>query len=128
MRIKLLIGAALAIAVVSWSRTSSGQVQPMPGPGTGVVTVTGSVEVAKMPGVDAAQRGDWNVSILSVPPEAPLPFLKAGVRYFVVWTVAETEIVTVAALGPRGWVRVEEPDASGRWVNLDGARSVRPAR
>ena len=121
MRVKVILGV-LAVAVLLWSR-ASGQVQPSPGPGTGIVTVRGSVAIDNVPAVEAVQRGPWTVSVNSVPPVPPLPFLKLNVRYQVEWGQSEREVIRVLELGPRGWVRVEDRTRP-RWVNLDAAQSV----
>jgi hypothetical protein len=125
MRGKTLGAAAIAIAALLSMQSSRAQVQPVPGPGTGIVTVTGKVDIDTMPDVAAIQRGNWTVAVSAMPPvvAAPLPFLRVGGRYEIVWTGGEKDSVRVAQLGTGGWARVETSQRP-RWINLTNARYV----
>lgn len=114
---------------------ASGQVQRVPGPGTGVVTVTGEVNVVNRPAVDAAQQGEWKVSVANTAPVTvtntpsvtvalPIP-LRRGVRYEIAWPTGEREVIVPAQAGATTWVRVERSATTGpRWVNVAAARAI----
>jgi hypothetical protein len=100
------------------------------------VTVTGTV------GVDNVVRvvpgaGEWKVAVSNTPDVrvantptvalSPLPFVKIGGRYDVIWSPNERELIHVTAAGSGGWIRVES-SGRARWVNLSLARSVEEAR
>ena len=125
MGMKAVAAAAAAVAILMWVQTSSGQVYPAPTPGTGVVQVTGKVNVGNVVAVDAAQRGDWRVSVMNTPAVAPVPlsFLKPGSSYAVTWADGAQQNIRVLQLGGAGWARIEH-DSRRRWVNLDGARAI----
>jgi hypothetical protein len=121
----ILMATIGCLGVAAWAQ----QGQPRPGPGSGVVTVQGTVDVGNSLAV--SQEGDWKMTIANTPAVtvantpavslAPLAFVKAGVRYQVVWSSGETERIAAAELGTGGWVRVAGPE---RWINLAQARSV----
>ncbi|HEY7497970.1 MAG TPA: hypothetical protein VH740_05645 [Vicinamibacterales bacterium] len=121
--------AVLAFAALVSMKPSGPQVQPMPGPGSGVVTVTGKVEIANANALDvsASQRGDWKVAVTALPTVvlAPLPFVKAGARYEVVWQGGEKEQLRVVQPAAGEWAQVESTGGKrARWINLATARSV----
>jgi hypothetical protein len=120
---------AIAVAAVLWVRPSVGQVQPMPGPGSGIVTVKGTVNLGDVPPVNVTQLGEWKVAVTSAPAAviAPLPFIKMGGRYQVVWNASEQEVVRITQLGTAGWFRVETAQKT-LWLNLNTARSVEELR
>jgi hypothetical protein len=107
----LVAGTLLAIAAAAWV---SAQGQQFPGPGSGIMNVAGTVNIGNRPGVTATQEGVWKVAIANAPEVrvsntptvalAPLPFLKTGARYEVIWQTADREVIDVAVLGPGGWV------------------------
>ena len=125
MRMNVVAAAAVAVAILAWVQTSNGQVYPAPTPGSGVVQVTGKVNIGNIVPVEAAQRGDWRVSVTNTPAvaAAPLSFLKTGSSYAVTWADGAHEKVRVLQLGGAGWARVEDA-ARRRWVNLDLARAI----
>jgi hypothetical protein len=125
MSMKAVAAAAAAVVMLMWVQTSNGQVYPAPTPGSGVVQVTGKVDVGNIVPVDAAQRGDWRVSVTNTPAVAPVPlsFLKSGGTYAVTWADGARENVRVLQLGGAGWARIEH-DRLRRWVNLDLARAI----
>jgi hypothetical protein len=129
MRTKFAACVLIAVAALALSRSSHGQVQGVPGPGSGIVSVVGKVDIGNVPQVEAAQRGDWSVSLAHVPdvrvsnaPNAPA-FVKAGSRYEITWATNEREVVRLAQVASSGWARVESTGRP-RWVNLSLARSV----
>ena len=125
MRMKAVAAALAALAILTWVQIPSGQVYPAPTPGTGVVRVTGKVDVGNIVPVEAAQRGEWRVSVANTPAVAAVPvsFLKSGSSYAVTWTDGSQETVRLLQLGGGGWVRVEH-DSRRRWLNLDAARAI----
>jgi hypothetical protein len=124
MRTRLAVGTMIAVGVLLWVRSTSGQVQAVPGPGSGVVTVTGTVDVGNVPVVNAVQRGDWKVTVDNLPMVtlAPLPFVRIGKTYRVIWPNGQTQTIAVRQTGPHGWVAIDPSQRS--WVNLAGAQSV----
>ncbi|HEX2456541.1 MAG TPA: hypothetical protein VHI99_22775 [Vicinamibacterales bacterium] len=127
----------IAAAVVVFSLMSAGVlaqlVQPVPGPGSGIVTVSGSVSVANTPSVNAAQSGDWKVTLANTPIVhlAPPEFLRPGGRYEVVSTSGQRETIAVLQIGSAGWaawVKVQTPDGRARWINVAAAASVEEVR
>ena len=121
-----LIAKGLAGAALVASTLAAQQTQPRPGPGSGVVTVEGTVDIRRMPAVavTAAQQGEWRMAVSNTPTfvVSPVPFVRAGGRYQIIWSTGEREIVRVAQPEPGGWVKiVDSPD---RWINLTTARSV----
>jgi hypothetical protein len=125
MRMKAVAGAVAAVAILAWVQTSNGQVFPAPTAGSGIVQVTGKVDVANVVPVDAAQRGEWRVSVSNTPAVSAVPFafLKAGATYGVTWADGAQENVRVLQLGGAGWARVEH-QTRRRWVNLELARAI----
>jgi hypothetical protein len=133
MRTKAATGILIVGAALVWARVPNGQVQPAPGPGTGRVTVEGTVNIGNVPVVETVQRGDWKVSVANAPEVrvvntpvvgiSPLPFLKVGGRYEVVWGAGEREVLVIAQLGSGAWARVETPGRR-RWLNLSAARAI----
>lgn len=117
--------AVVVVAILAWGQASNGQVYPAPTPGSGVVQVTGKVNVGNIVPVDAAQRGEWRVSVANTPAVAPVPlsFLKSGSTYAVTWADGARENVRVLQLGGAGWARIEHATLR-RWVNLDLARAI----
>lgn len=114
------------------------EVSPVPRAGTGVVTVTGSVDIGRMPAVTIAgqpdvaarQSGEWNVSVTGQPQVslAPAAFVRNGMRYALTWTDGSIETVSVTESGAGGWVRVQHPQGASRWVNLSTARAIEEVR
>jgi hypothetical protein len=128
-----LIALTLAVAASFWTASAQQEVRPTPGPGSGTMTVRGTVDVANVVDVTAAQRGEWRVAVSSVPPVvlAGPPFIANGGRYAVSWSHGATpENITIVGPGRGGWVQVESSGGQGRrrWVNLDVAVSVEDAR
>jgi hypothetical protein len=133
MRTKLAACVLIAVAALALSRSSHGQVQGVPGPGSGIVSVVGKVDIGNVPQVEAAQRGNWSVSLAHVPdvrvtnaPNVSIAaptFVKAGSRYEIIWAPNEREVVRLAQVASSGWARVESTGRP-RWVNLSLARSV----
>jgi hypothetical protein len=104
-------------------------VQPVPGPGTGIVTVAGNVSVSNTPSVNAAQSGDWRVTLANTPAVllTPPEFLHPRGRYDIVWSSGQREMITVLQIGSGGWgawVRVQTSDGRVRWINVAAAASV----
>ena len=133
MRTKVVAGVVV-MAAMCWGRLVTGQVQAVPGPGTGIVTVQGEVDIRRMPPMAVMQGGQWKVSlegasdvrVVAPVAIAPLPFIRAGVRYVVTWPAGDTETVTVAETGGGAWVRAGGPGRA-RWVNLAVAKGVEEA-
>ena len=133
MRTKLVTAILMAVGVLYWVQSMVGQVQPTPGFGTGTVTVQGEVDVRRLPPIDVGQRGDWRVSLATVPdvrvvntPTVAIalpPFVRSGGRYEVTWPAGDRETVAVAQLGVGTWVRVSS-EGRERWLNLAAARSI----
>jgi hypothetical protein len=124
-----LVGAALMWAGVSAQQDA----RSTPGLGTGIVTVTGAVEVANTPTVEAMQGGVWTVA-LAQPADVRLSgtarvagilpaFLQERHRYTITWPGGEREMVSVEALGAEGWFRTTV-DGRVRWINVAMARSI----
>jgi hypothetical protein len=124
MRTRLAVGTLIAVGALLWVRASSGQVQPAPAFGTGVVTVTGTVDIGSASVVNAVQRGEWKVTVDNMPTVtlAPLPFVKLGRTYRIIWASGQTQTIAVRQIGPHGWVATDAAQRS--WVNLAGAQSV----
>jgi hypothetical protein len=86
--------------------------------------------------IEARQSGDWKVAVANAPDvrvvntptvvQAPLPFLKAGVRLQVTWNDGSTATIHVAQPGSAGWCLTEGQRRA--WVNLNLARSVEEVR
>jgi hypothetical protein len=124
-----IIAVSLAAAATLAAGSSAQVTQPRPGPGSGVVTVSGTVDIGRMPvaTVNAAQQGEWRVTIASMPQVvvAPVAFVKAGGRYVITWPNGETQAIRIAQVGPGGWVKVA--DTRERWLNLTTAREIEVA-
>jgi hypothetical protein len=71
-----------------------------------------------------ANSPDVRVTALPTVVLAPLPFVKAGSRYEVVWPGGEKELLRVVHAGSGGWVGIEAVSKRGRWINLANAKSV----
>jgi hypothetical protein len=124
---KSTLVVSLAAAGLLWVAVSAQQeMLPKPGPGSGVTNVSGSVSIANIPNVRAAQEGDWRVAVSNTPSvrvtEVPSPgFLRTGATYEIVWVDGSRETVTVSSIATNGWIEVER---SRRWINLSSARSI----
>jgi hypothetical protein len=120
--------AALGVigAMVLWAAVYAQQTQPRPGPGSGIMAVEGTVAIGNIPTVNATVTNTPSVQVTSVPPVglAPLPFVRVGARYAITWPNGESQRVTIASVGPHGWVNVGQES----WVNLAAARSIQPAQ
>jgi hypothetical protein len=133
MQTKLII-AALAAAAALIAGVSAQEARSTPGLGTGIVNVRGTVEVANMVDVRAAQAGEWRVAVANVPDVrvtstpvvefAGTGFVSKGRRYDVTWIGGERETLAIEDVGQNGWVRVGTREGRRRWVNLTNARSV----
>lgn len=138
MRRTTIAVVSVAAVLLGAAAVAQQEVFPTPRAGTGVVTVTGAVDIERMPAVviaampDAAvrQSGDWRVSVTGQPQVslAPAAFVRVGVRYGVTWTDGSTETVSIAESGAGGWVRVQQPQGVSRWVNLSAARAIEEVR
>ena len=129
---KLPIVLSFAAAAALWVVVSAQQqeMKPKPGPGSGITNVVGEVAITNAPSVQAAQAGEWRVSVENVPgvrvTEFPSPgFLRSGLRYEITWADGATEAVQVEKSAGNGWIEVER---GRRWVNVTTARSIREAR
>lgn len=129
---KPVIVMSLAAAAVLWVVVSAQQqeMKPKPGPGSGITHVVGEVAITNTPAVQAAQSGEWRVTVANVPAvrvtEFPSPgFLRTGLRYEITWADGATETVQVEKSAGNGWIEVER---GRRWVNVTTARSIREAR
>ena len=133
MRTRIVTAILMAAAVLYWVESMVGQVQPVPAFGTGIVTVQGEVDVRKLPPMDVSQRGDWKVSLATVPDVRVVntatvaialpPFVKVGGRYEVTWPAGDRETVAIAQLGGGTWVRASG-EGRERWLNLAAARAL----
>ena len=133
MRTRLVTAILITAAVLYWVQSMVGQVQPTPGFGTGVVTMQGEVDVRRLPPIDVGQRGDWKVSLATIPDvrvvnlatvAVALPSLvRTGNRYEITWTAGDRETVAVTQLGVGSWVRASG-DGRERWLNLAAARAI----
>lgn len=133
MRTRILVGSLIGALMVLFVHRTAGQVQPVPGPGTGVVTVQGEVDIRRMPLVEAAQRGDWKVSlasaadtrVLAMPAvtQARPPFVRSGGRYAITWSGGEQETIVVGQVADGAWVRTTVNNRE-RWLNLALARAI----
>jgi hypothetical protein len=132
-----MVGAGLLGAALGWAAVSAQQAQQdvrsTPGLGSGIVTVTGAVEVANSPTVEALQAGQWTVA-LAQPADVRLAgtsriafalpgIVQARGRYAIVWSGGERETITAEQLGTDGWLRTAT-DGRPRWINLAMARSI----
>lgn len=125
----LLIVVGLSAAAFVWTGVAAQQeMLPRPGPGSGITRVEGtvnigggSVQIANVPTVRASQEGDWRLAV------APLPFLKVNTRYLITWPDGGSERLSVADVGPGGWIMVVDTTPR-RWVNLSVARAVEELR
>lgn len=127
-----VIVMSIVTAAVLWVAVSAQQqeMKPRPGPGSGITTVVGEVAITNAPTVQAAQAGEWRVSVQNVPgvrvTEFPSPgFLRTGVRYEITWPDGATDTVQVEKSAGNGWIEVDRGRA---WVNVSSARSIREAR
>ena len=126
----IVVSIAAAVALYTGVAAQQQEMKPRPGPGSGITTVVGEVAITNTPTVQAAQAGDWRVSVENVPgvrvTEFPSPgFLRSGLRYDVTWADGATETVQVEKSAGNGWIEVER---GRRWVNLTTARSIAEAR
>jgi hypothetical protein len=131
MRNIAIAGVVIAAGALVLTQSTAGQVQPRPGPGSGVVTVTGVVDVGKMPLLDVGQRGEWKVALASpdvrivnspsVTLAAPA-FVRVGGRYQVMWPAGEREAIVIQALAG-SWVRTAS-EPRQRWLNLAAALAI----
>lgn len=121
--------ALLSCVVLADVVTTGQQGQQLPGPGSGVV----DVKVVSEAPVAAAQRGDWRVAqqgdwrvgvqgAVATLPSMP-PFVKVGGAYWVRGPSLEM-VVTVRALDPSGWARVENTAGEQHWINLAAMSSI----
>ena len=129
---KPAIVLSIAAATVLWVAVSAQQqeMKPKPGPGSGITTVVGEVAITNAPTVQAAQTGQWHVTVENVPgvriTEFPSPgFLRTGYRYEITWGDGTTDTMQVERSAGNGWIEVE---SGRRWVNVATARSIREAR
>ena len=125
---KPVIVMSIAAATVLWVAVSAQQqeMKPRPGPGSGITNVAGEVAITNTPTVQAAQAGEWQVSVANVPgvrvTELPSPgFLRSGTSYEITWADGATETVQVDKSAGNGWIEVER---GRRWVNVSSARSI----
>src|SRR5262249_39198369 len=116
----LFLGVVSFVTAVSFAPVAASQgSSQVPTIGSGVSTVTGTVNIGNTPSVQAAQQGEWRMSIDSLPPPG---FIRTDTLYEFTWTSGERETLRVLAVDRAGWLRV---DASRpRWVNLAHARSI----
>ena len=142
MRRTLMVAAALVIWFIAWGRAAAQQeMLSKPGPGS-VIT-------------RAAQHGDWEVSISSMPAVRIVngvqlrgPAFLRNRTYKVTWPNGDEERVTIIAipevratdrgserlsdrspeLSGDGWAEVQTSTGAKRWINLMAARSVEEAR
>ena len=127
---RVTVAAAIVFVVALMSAGVVAQlVYPMPGPGSGVVTVAGSVNVANTPSVNAAQMGDWKVTLANTPAVllTPPEFLRPRSRYDIAWAGGQRETITVLQIGSGGWgswARVQTSTGRTRWINVAAAASV----
>ena len=138
----LIVAAALVIGIIGWSRAAAQQeMLSKPGPGSGITR--------------AAQHGDWEVSISSMPPVRIVnavqlrgPAFLRNRPYKVTWPNGDEERVTIITvpevratdrgsdrlperspeLSGDGWAEVQTSTGAKRWINLMAARSVEEAR
>lgn len=129
---RTFVVVALAAVGLVWAGASAQQeTRPAPGFGSGEMTVRGTVDVANVPDVNAAQRGEWHVEIGNTPTVvvAPPDFATKGSRYAITWPDGQQETVTIADSGRGEWVQVQGSGGGGRrWVNLAAARAVEESR
>lgn len=128
MRVTMAVAIVVVLSVLSVGVFAQ-LTQPVPGPGSGVVTVVGNVSVANTPSVNAAQAGDWRVTLANTPAVllTPPQFLRPRGHYDVVWSSGQRETIAVLQIGNGGWggwVRVETTDGRTRWINVAAAASV----
>ena len=120
---------AAIFAVVCIALAAGQEMRPTPGPVSGIVKVEGTVDVGRLPPVEARQLGDWRVAVTNTPSVqvAPAEFLKVGTQYAVTWPDGVQEVIGVEQVLPSAWVRTT---AGGRirWVNLALARSIQESR
>ena len=127
---RVCLAGAIVVAVSLMSVAVFAQlVQPVPGPGSGIVTVAGTVSVANTPSVNAAQTGEWKVTLAHTPAVllTPPEFLRPRGRYDVVWASGQRESITVLQIGSGGWggwAKVQTTNGHTRWINVAGAASV----
>ena len=126
----MVMSIAAAVALYAGVAAQQQEMKPRPGPGSGITTVVGEVAITNSPTVQAAQAGNWRVSVENVPgvrvTEFPSPgFLRSGQHYDITWADGATETVQVEKSAGNGWIEVER---GRRWVNVTTARSIREAR
>jgi hypothetical protein len=130
MRTHIGLGLVVALLGVGITLAAQQAVRPVPGPGTGIVTVTGSVDIDRLPPVEALQRGDWKVAVANAPTVhvAATEFLKPGTVYAITWSDGVQETLAIDQVLPGGWARTAGSQGPRRWVNLATARSVQESR